>query len=110
MSNPPKHSKAAEKAHPAPKRESFKTAKAYAEACRLVCEARIEFDKAAKSVKAKVSAKSKQSTVARPGSSKSKQKPEKAVKLLTTAEKLDAIGEEVIFARIANSSPWMRVS
>lgn len=102
MSKPPKHSKAAEKAHPAPKRERFKTAKAYAEACRLVCEARIEFDKSAKPAKAKVSAKSAKSTMALPSGSKSKQKPEKAVKPLTTAEKLDAIGEEVIFARIAN--------
>lgn len=41
----PKHSKAAIKAHPAPKREEFKTAKAYAEACRLVNEARSAFDK-----------------------------------------------------------------
>ena len=102
MSNPPKHSKAAEKAHPAPKRERFKTAKAYAEACRLVSEARTEFDKAAKSAKAKVSARPSKSTIAPSGSSKSKQKPEKAVKPLTTAEKLDAIGEEEIFARIAN--------
>lgn len=102
MSKPPKHSKAAEKAHPAPKRENFKTAKAYAEACRLVSEARTEFDKAAKSAKAKVSAKSKQSTAARPGGSKNKQKPETAAKPLTTAQKLDEIGEEEIFARIAN--------
>lgn len=41
----PKHSKAAIKAAPAPKREEFKTAKAYAEACRLVSEARVAFDK-----------------------------------------------------------------
>ncbi len=41
---PPKHSKAAEKAHPAPDRADFKTAKAYAEACRLVEEARVAFD------------------------------------------------------------------
>ena len=102
MSKPPKHSKAAEKAHPAPKRENFKTAKAYAEACRLVSEARTEFDKAAKSAKDKVSAKSKQSTAARPGGSKNKQKPETAAKPLTTAQKLDEIGEEEIFARIAN--------
>lgn len=40
----PKHSKAAEKAHPAPVRAEFKTAKAYTEACRLVNEARIAFD------------------------------------------------------------------
>lgn len=65
---PPKHSKVAIKAHPAPDRADFKTAKAYAEACRLVSEARIAFDK-----------------------------PK-----LTTAQKLDEIGEEVIFARIAN--------
>jgi len=41
----PKHSKAATKAHPAPKRENFKAAKAYAEACRLVSEARVAFDR-----------------------------------------------------------------
>lgn len=42
---PPKHSKEAIKAHPAPVREEFKTGKEYAEACKLVHEARIEFDK-----------------------------------------------------------------
>lgn len=41
----PKHSKAAIKAHPAPVRADFKTAKAYAEACRLVEEVRVAFDK-----------------------------------------------------------------
>ena len=102
MSKPPKHSRAAEKAHPAPKRERFKTAKAYAEACRLVSEARIEFDKAAKSAKAKVSAKSKQSTVARPGGSKNKQKPETAAKPLTTAQKLDAIGIDAVCEKVAD--------
>lgn len=51
---PPKHSKASEKAHPAPVRTAFKTAKAYAEACRLVNEARIAFDKTV-SVKPKTS-------------------------------------------------------
>lgn len=45
MSNPPKHSKASIKAHPAPGRTDFKTAKAYAEACQKVEEARVAFDK-----------------------------------------------------------------
>lgn len=40
----PKHSKAAIRAHPAPVRADFKTAKEYAEACRLVSEARVAFD------------------------------------------------------------------
>lgn len=44
MDTQKKHSKAAIKAHPAPVRERFKTAKAYAEACRLVEEARVAFD------------------------------------------------------------------
>lgn len=50
----------------------------------------------------KVSTKAKKTIVARPSRSKSKQKPVKAEKPLTTAQRLDAIGEEVIFARIAN--------
>lgn len=41
----PKHSKAAIKAHTAPVRAKFKTGAKYAEACRLVNEARSEFDK-----------------------------------------------------------------
>lgn len=41
---PPKHSAAAVKAHPAPKRKDFKAGAEYAEACRLVEEARVEFD------------------------------------------------------------------
>lgn len=41
----PKHSKAAIAAHPAPVREDFTTGKEYAEACKAVCDARIEFDK-----------------------------------------------------------------
>jgi len=102
MSKPPKHSNAAEKAHPAPDRENFKVGKEYAEACRLVSEARTEFDKAAKSAKAKVSASPSKSTVARSGSSKSKQKPGKAVKPLTTAQRLDKIGIDAICARIAD--------
>lgn len=40
----PKHSKAAIKAHPAPTRDIFKTGEEYAEACRLVSEARVVFD------------------------------------------------------------------
>lgn len=50
----------------------------------------------------KASPKPKKTTTARPSRSKSKQVTEKTVKPLTTAQKLDAIGEEVIFARIAN--------
>lgn len=64
---PPKHSRAAIKSHPAPVRANFKTGNAYAEACRLVSEARMEFDKSAKPAKAKVSAGSKQSITARSG-------------------------------------------
>jgi len=63
----PKHSKAATKAHPAPKRTAFKTGDEYAEACRLVSEARVEFDK-----------------------------PK-----LTTAQRLDIIGIDVICSRIS---------
>ena len=98
---PPKHSRAAIKSHQAPVRANFKTGKAYAEACRLVSEARTEFDKSAKSAKAKVSTKPKQSTVVRSGSSKNEQKPKKAAKPLTAAQKLDAVGEEVIFEQVA---------
>lgn len=102
----PNHSKAAIKAHPAPKREKFKTAKDYAEACRLVSEARIVFD-APKTAKAKVSTKPSKSPIARPGSSKNKQVAKNKAKAadkpkLTTAQKLDEIGEEEVFARIAN--------
>ena len=42
---PPKHSKAAINAHPAPDRDKFADGAEYAEACRLVSEARIAFDK-----------------------------------------------------------------
>lgn len=42
----PKHSKSAEKAHPAPKRKDYADGIEYAEACRLVSEARVVFDKA----------------------------------------------------------------
>ena len=42
---PPKHSKAAIKAITAPVRGSFASAGEYAEACRLVSEARVVFDK-----------------------------------------------------------------
>ncbi len=45
MSNPPKHSKSAIKAHPAPNRADLSTGEEYAEACRLVSEARAAFDK-----------------------------------------------------------------
>lgn len=44
MSKPSKHSARATKAHPAPVRDSFKTGAEYAEACRLVSEARTAFD------------------------------------------------------------------
>jgi len=47
-------------------------------------------------------AKVKKTITALPSRLKSKQKPVKAVKPLTTAQKLDAIGEEVIFERVAN--------
>lgn len=42
----PKHSKAAIKAHPAPVRADYQDGKDYAEACRLVSEARDAFDSA----------------------------------------------------------------
>lgn len=40
----PNHSKAAIAAYPAPVREDFATGKEYAEACKRVCDSRIEFD------------------------------------------------------------------
>jgi hypothetical protein len=46
-------------------------------------------------------AKVNKTIAARPSSSKSKQKPVKVVKPLTTAQKLDAIGIDAICARIA---------
>lgn len=50
----------------------------------------------------KVSTKPKKTTTARPSRSKSKQKPEKEVKPLTTAQRLDVIGIDAICARIAD--------
>lgn len=44
MSKTPKHSAAATKAHPAPRREDFTSGKDYAIACMLVCDERIAFD------------------------------------------------------------------
>jgi hypothetical protein len=44
MSKPPKRSKAAIAAHPAPVRGKFSDGDEYSEACRLVSEARIAFD------------------------------------------------------------------
>lgn len=67
-SNQPKHSKGAEKAHPAPDRETYHDGKDYAEACRLVNEARIAFD----------------------------------APKLTTAQKLDAVGIDVICEKVAD--------
>lgn len=64
-------------------------------------EARTEFDKSAKPAKAKVSNKPKQSTMVRSGGSKNEQKPKKAAKPLTAAQKLDAVGEEAIFEQVA---------
>lgn len=44
MSKTPKHSAAATKAHPAPRREDFTSGKDYAIACMRVCDERIAFD------------------------------------------------------------------
>lgn len=62
---------------------------------------------APKTAKAKVSAKPSKSVVARSSGSKNKQVVEKKAKThvvpkLTAAQKLDSIGEDEIFARIAN--------
>ena len=65
---PPKHSKAAISAHPAPDIDKFADGAEYAEACRLVSEARIAFD----------------------------------APKLTTAQRLDAIGIDVICDHVAS--------
>lgn len=51
MSKPPKHSRAAVKAYPAPVRTDFKTPEAYALACQKVSDARIAFDSKKEPVK-----------------------------------------------------------